>query len=109
MAKKGVRVLILEKETQFKDRVRGEYIVTWGVAEAKEVGIETALLNSCGTVIPFIEMGYGPRNLIETTALQLAGVSSFISKPLSVLASSPSLILSSLLSRFSSSASNAVD
>ena len=77
MAKKGVRVLILEKETQFKYRVRGEYIVTWGVAEAKELGIEAALLNSCGTAIPFVEMGYGPRNLIETTALQLAGVSFF--------------------------------
>jgi len=77
MAKKGVRVLILEKEAQFKDRVRGEYIVTWGVAEARELGIEAALLNSCGTAIPFVEMGFGPRNLIETTALRLAGVSFF--------------------------------
>jgi len=38
MAKKGVPVLILEKETQFKDRVRGEYIVTWGVAEGIRAG-----------------------------------------------------------------------
>jgi len=27
MAKQGLRVLILEKEAQFRDRVRGEYIV----------------------------------------------------------------------------------
>jgi hypothetical protein len=39
MARQGMRVLILEKETQFRDRVRGEYIVAWGVAEAKELGI----------------------------------------------------------------------
>ena len=57
MARKGVRVLVLEKETQFKDRVRGEYIVTWGVAEARELGIEGALLNSCGTAIPFCRDG----------------------------------------------------
>jgi 2-polyprenyl-6-methoxyphenol hydroxylase-like FAD-dependent oxidoreductase len=72
-----LRVLILEKETQFKDRVRGEYIVPWGVAEAKELGIEAALLQSCGTQIPWIDMGFGPRNLLETTAQQLPAVSFF--------------------------------
>ncbi|PYU06330.1 MAG: hypothetical protein DMG34_06235 [Acidobacteria bacterium] len=38
MAKKGVRVLILEKETQFKDRVRGEYIVTWRSGRGEGAG-----------------------------------------------------------------------
>jgi menaquinone-9 beta-reductase len=76
MARKGVRVLVLEKESQFKDRVRGEFIVPWGVAEAKELGVEAAL-NSCGTAIPFVDMGFGPRNLVETTAPQRAGVSFF--------------------------------
>jgi 2-polyprenyl-6-methoxyphenol hydroxylase-like FAD-dependent oxidoreductase len=76
MARKGLRVLVLEKESEFKDRVRGEFIVPWGVAEAKRLGIEDAL-NSCGTAIPFVDMGFGPRNLIETTAQQLAGVSFF--------------------------------
>ena len=42
MARQGVRVLILEKETQFRDRVRGEYLVTWGVAEARKLGMGRA-------------------------------------------------------------------
>ena len=77
LARNGLRVLILEKETQFKDRVRGEYLVTWGVAEAKELGIEAALLRSSATQIPWIDMGFGPRNLLETTPQQLPGVSFF--------------------------------
>jgi len=32
MAEGGARVLIVEREKQFKDRVRGEAIVSWGVA-----------------------------------------------------------------------------
>jgi menaquinone-9 beta-reductase len=77
MAKHGVRVLILEKETQFKDRVRGEYLVPWGMAEAKQLGLEAALMNSCATALPFIDMGFGPRNLVETTAQQLPALSYF--------------------------------
>ena len=77
MAKHGMRVLILEKETGFRDRVRGEYIVTWGVAEARELGIENALLNSCAMEVPLVEMGFGPRNLVETTGQQLPGISFF--------------------------------
>jgi len=30
MAERGANVLILEREERFKDRVRGEFIVTWG-------------------------------------------------------------------------------
>jgi 2-polyprenyl-6-methoxyphenol hydroxylase-like FAD-dependent oxidoreductase len=34
IAKHGARVLLLEREHQFKDRVRGECVFPWGVAEA---------------------------------------------------------------------------
>ena len=34
LAKAGVRVLVLEGETEFRDRVRGEVLCPWGVAEA---------------------------------------------------------------------------
>jgi menaquinone-9 beta-reductase len=61
MATKGARVLILEKETQFTDRVRGEYLVPWGMAEAKQLGLEAPLISSCATALPFIDMGFGPR------------------------------------------------
>lgn len=77
MAKQGVRVLILEKEPQFKDRVRGEYMCPWGVAEAKKLGVDAALKNNCATELPFVDMGFGPRNLPETTPQQLASISFF--------------------------------
>jgi len=77
MARNGMRVLVLEKETQFKDRVRGEFVATWGVAEARELGIETQLFNTCATPIPWIDMGFGPRNLVETTPQQLPCMSFF--------------------------------
>ena len=43
MAKAGRQVLVFEAETQFKDRVRGEVVVPWGVAEAQALGLEVAL------------------------------------------------------------------
>lgn len=48
MAERGYRVLVVERETQFKDRVRGEWLAPWGVAEAKELGIYDLLMQSCG-------------------------------------------------------------
>jgi menaquinone-9 beta-reductase len=41
MAGKGARVLMLEKEKQFRDRVRGESLAPWGAGEAKELGVWT--------------------------------------------------------------------
>lgn len=71
MAEAGKRVLVLEREQAFKDRVRGEYMSPWGVAEAREVGIHDLIRNTCGTDAPFVEMGFGPRDLIATTPQQL--------------------------------------
>jgi choline dehydrogenase-like flavoprotein len=39
MAEHGARVLVLEREKQFEDRVRGEGMHAWGVPEAKALGI----------------------------------------------------------------------
>jgi hypothetical protein len=35
MAQRRFRVFILESETKFKDRVRGEQMASWGVADAR--------------------------------------------------------------------------
>ena len=35
LARAGIGVLVLEKETRFKDRVRGENMLPWGVATAR--------------------------------------------------------------------------
>jgi 2-polyprenyl-6-methoxyphenol hydroxylase-like FAD-dependent oxidoreductase len=47
MAERGARVLVVERETQFKDRVRGEALAPWGVAEADKLGL-LPLLEQCG-------------------------------------------------------------
>jgi hypothetical protein len=67
MAKHGARVLVPERENQFRDRVRGEALPPWGVAEAKELDIADVLLRTCAKEVPWVEMGFGPRNLVETT------------------------------------------
>src|SRR5262249_38158052 len=71
MASRGARVLVLEREKQFKDRVRGEAIVPWGVAEAKELGIASLLKETCAYEVPHIEAGSGLRDVKATTPQQL--------------------------------------
>ncbi|HET6334112.1 MAG TPA: NAD(P)/FAD-dependent oxidoreductase [Polyangiales bacterium] len=39
----GARVLIVEPETAFRDRVRGEMLHPWGVAEAQRLGLSEVL------------------------------------------------------------------
>ena len=44
MAEAGARVLVVERETEFRDRVRGEGMHPWGVTEAKELGLYEPIL-----------------------------------------------------------------
>jgi 2-polyprenyl-6-methoxyphenol hydroxylase-like FAD-dependent oxidoreductase len=67
----GAKVLVLEREKQFKDRVRGEGVVPWGVAEGNELGICGLLKETCAHDIPFVEAGTGLRDLRTTTLQQL--------------------------------------
>jgi len=67
MTQRGARVLILEKETRFRDRVRGEGTVPWGVAEARELGLLELLRAGCAHSVPFVEGGMGPRDTRSTT------------------------------------------
>ena len=71
MAGRGAKVLVLERETKFKDRVRGEAVVPWGVAEANELGICRVLKEKCAHEVPHVEMGSGLRDLKATTPQQL--------------------------------------
>jgi 2-polyprenyl-6-methoxyphenol hydroxylase-like FAD-dependent oxidoreductase len=43
MAKAGGRVLVVERETRFQDRIRGEFMEPWGVAETRRLGIYAAI------------------------------------------------------------------
>lgn len=73
MAGRGAKVLVLERETKFKDRVRGEAVVPWGVAEADELGICGLLRQMCAHEVPYVDGGSGAglRNLRMTTPQQL--------------------------------------
>ena len=72
MADHGARVLVIEREIQFKDRVRGEVMVSWGVAEAQELGIYELLRDTCGHELPYFLLSLGPelsppRDMLTTT------------------------------------------
>lgn len=40
LARAGLEVLVLERQREYRDRVRGEYMANWGVLEARELGLE---------------------------------------------------------------------
>jgi 2-polyprenyl-6-methoxyphenol hydroxylase-like FAD-dependent oxidoreductase len=75
MAKHGARVLVLEREAQFKDRVRGEGLASWGVAEARALGIDELMRDAGGRELRWWDTYGGPmpprrRDLIATTTQQ---------------------------------------
>lgn len=72
MAERGSRVLVLEREEGFRDRVRGEGLVPWGVAEARELGVLELLRCSCAHEIPWWDVAVNGeqvahRPILETT------------------------------------------
>ncbi len=76
MAGRGYRVLVVEREEQFKDRVRGEFMAPWGVAEAQSLGIYDVLLEKCGYHPQFNDIRVGPasiglRDLADSTPQKL--------------------------------------
>jgi menaquinone-9 beta-reductase len=77
MARQGARVMVLERESQFRERVRGEALTPWGVAEAKKLGIADLLMNTCANQILGMDMGFGVRNIVETTLQREAGFTYF--------------------------------
>lgn len=51
LARGGQSVTVLERSTEYKDRVRGEYMQPWGVADAQRLGVFDTLLEAGGNVI----------------------------------------------------------
>lgn len=81
MAEHGAKVLVLERERQFRDRVRGEVIVPWGVAEAKTLGVYPLLQQTGGYELRWSDFYIGQDQLthrdLATTTPQRAGEFSF--------------------------------
>jgi 2-polyprenyl-6-methoxyphenol hydroxylase-like FAD-dependent oxidoreductase len=48
----NLRVLIVEAEREFRDRIRGEGLHSWGVREARRIGIADLLYATCARALP---------------------------------------------------------
>ena len=75
MASSGARVLVFEAEERFRDRVRGEAIMPWGVAEVKALGLEHTLIQAGVNPLPFWDSYAGAersghRDLRRTTGVE---------------------------------------
>ncbi|GAC1636057.1 MAG: FAD-dependent monooxygenase [Candidatus Acidiferrum sp.] len=55
MAKAGARVLVVEQETQFHDRIRGECLQPWGMGEARKLGVDGAIV-ACANEMKWVEL-----------------------------------------------------
>jgi 2-polyprenyl-6-methoxyphenol hydroxylase-like FAD-dependent oxidoreductase len=71
LARTGARVLIIEREAQFRDRVQGEGMQPWGAAEARRLGLHQPLIEDCAHETRWWTMPEENRDLIETTPSRL--------------------------------------
>src|SRR5262245_50585590 len=53
LAPLGARILIVEHQEPFRDRIRGEVLMPWGSLEAKRLGIYDYLLKSCAIEVAY--------------------------------------------------------
>src|SRR4051794_3363481 len=78
LARHGLKILVLEQETAFRDRIRGEAMQPWGGAELHHLGLYDLLAQSCGHELSWFDLFMGPhqvahRELTSTTPQGLPG------------------------------------
>jgi 2-polyprenyl-6-methoxyphenol hydroxylase-like FAD-dependent oxidoreductase len=60
LARDGFEVLVLERQTAYRDKVRGEVLLCWGVAEVLRLDLEKPLLDAGGSyatrLVPYDEV-----------------------------------------------------
>jgi menaquinone-9 beta-reductase len=76
MAEHGAKVLVIEREREFKDRVRGECMFPWGNAEAQSLGVALALAEAGRYEIHWMDAYVGTdrvdrREIVPTTPQRL--------------------------------------
>lgn len=49
LARRGLDVVVLERQTVYRDKVRGEVFLPWGVAEVQQLGLADTLVSAGGT------------------------------------------------------------
>jgi menaquinone-9 beta-reductase len=77
LAEKGLRVLVAEREREFRDRIRGEVMAPWGAAEAQKLGLYDHLLQTCAHEVPFWNMLGTPLRDLRTTPPHLVPALTF--------------------------------
>src|SRR5215510_10069845 len=55
MAKSGLHILVLEQETEFRDRIRGECLQPWGIGEARQLDIAETL-RTCANEMRWVDL-----------------------------------------------------
>ena len=83
LARGGLEVCVLERQTQYADRVRGEWLAPWGVAEAQRAGLYDVLIDAGGHHVAK-QVGYGDwvgPEVAEASALPLDAVCPGIAGP----------------------------
>src|SRR5207249_7175465 len=76
LARGGLDVLVLERQTVYRDKVRGEFMAPWGVAETLRLGLTDVLLRAGGGYtarIVVYDEGV-PRDVAVASALPLHGL-----------------------------------
>jgi len=56
LARNGLDVLVLERQEHYRDKVRGEAMMPWGVAEAQRLGVDEVFLGAGGC---YVDTGIG--------------------------------------------------
>jgi 2-polyprenyl-6-methoxyphenol hydroxylase-like FAD-dependent oxidoreductase len=65
LAADGLDVHVLEQTVEYEDRVRGESMLPWGVAEARALGVEQVLLDAGAHVAPLWKNYHQPDQCAE--------------------------------------------
>jgi 2-polyprenyl-6-methoxyphenol hydroxylase-like FAD-dependent oxidoreductase len=73
LARAGFGVLVVEKETRFRDRVRGEAVFPWGAAEVRRLGLRD-LLARADAVEFWAKQRYDDRRPVATPAWETPGI-----------------------------------
>jgi 2-polyprenyl-6-methoxyphenol hydroxylase-like FAD-dependent oxidoreductase len=70
LAERGANVLVLEHEREFKDRVRGEFVIPWGVAELKALGLDSLLRQKVAHDVPWVDIHSDGKLLVHRPVVE---------------------------------------
>jgi menaquinone-9 beta-reductase len=66
MSRAGARVAVLERDREFRDRIRGEWLAPWGVAEMRRLGLMDTLAAAGAQPLPALAGRTGKPRVLST-------------------------------------------